>query len=128
MIGDKLLTFFNKSQLKTSASSEGKLIGIGGFGAAYIPVAFIVDDDAVGAGTITLTFEGSSKENFSSDVVELLKVGPIASTDLKSNFQLPVRILPKTHKDFIRVKVASTGITGGLFTIKVVADLQEWEA
>ena len=126
MILDKFNEFFVDQPLSAAATSKVIDLGAGGVRATYIPLVAQITEKAVGAGNTTLTFEVSKDKAFTTPktILETKATG----ADMVAGYQFPVRTVPRTTERYMRVKLSSTGITGGKIYVGVTADLQENEA
>ena len=126
MILDKFNEFFVDQPLSAAATSKVIDLGAGGVRATYIPLVAQITEKAVGAGNTTLTFEVSEDKAFTTPktILETKATG----ADMVAGYQFPVRTVPRTTKRYMRVKLSSTGITGGKIYVGVTPDLQDNEA
>ncbi len=81
---------------------------------------------ATGSGSVKLVVEGSHNKDFSAAVV-LGDTGDVAAAKLKTGFRFPLQNLPKCSLRYVRVKLNSTGITGGALSAALVVDIQDCE-
>ena len=126
MILDKFNEFFDNQSIVAAATSKVVDLGARGVRATYIPLVAQITEKAVGAGDITLTFEVSKDKAFTAPKTVL--VAKATSADMVAGYQFPVRTVPRTTERYMRVKLASTGITGGKIYVGVTPDLQDNEA
>ena len=126
MILDKFNEFFVDQPLSAAATSKVIDLGVGGVRATYISLVAQITEKAVGAGNTTLTFEVSEDKAFTTPktILETKATG----ADMVAGYQFPVRTVPRTTERYMRVKLSSTGITGGKIYVGVTPDLQDNEA
>ena len=123
---DYLNCFFENQPISAAATSTVVDLGNRGVKATNIPLVAQITQTAVGTGSVTLTFESSDDKAFGA-VNELVKV-QIPAAQLVAGYQFPLRVVPRTTERYMRVKLSSTGITGGKIYVGVTPDLQDNEA
>ena len=125
MILDKFNEFFCGQSIVGAATSSVVDLGAGGVRATNIPLVAQITEKAVGAGNLTLTFEVSADKAFTTP--KTIAVVNAAGADMVAGYQFPLRTVPRTTARYMRVKLASTGLTGGKIYIGVTPDLQDNE-
>ena len=126
MILDKFNEFFDGQSIVGAATSNVVDLGAGGVRATYIPLVAQITEKAVGAGDTKLTFEVSKDKAFTTP--KTILETKASGADMVSGYQFPVRTVPRTTERYMRVKLSSTGITGGKIYVGVTPDLQDNEA
>ena len=123
MILDAFNCFFDNQSIVGAATSTIVDLNAKNVRATSIPLVAQITDKAVGAGNLTLTFEASADKAFTTP--KLIAEVKAATADMVAGYQFPLRTVPRITERFMRVKLASTGITGGKIYVGVTSDLQD---